>query len=65
MYKQESVKENMTHKIFWDFQIQTNHLIKVRRQDREKKKRKKKENLPTSAHCRPNGPQNKNQRKRK
>ena len=47
----------MTHKFLWDFDIQTNHLISVRRPDliiiiKKKKKRKKKEreNLQNCAH---------------
>ena len=31
MYKPEFVQENETHKILWDFQIQTNPLIPARR----------------------------------
>ena len=33
MYKQESVQENETHKIPWDFEIQTDPLISARRPD--------------------------------
>ena len=33
MYKQESVQENETHKILWDFEIQANHRIPARRLD--------------------------------
>ena len=33
MRKSESVLENETHKPFWDFEIQTDHLIAVRRPD--------------------------------
>ena len=33
MHKPESVLENETHKIFWDFKIQTDHLIQARRPD--------------------------------
>ena len=32
-HKPESVHENVTHKIFWDFEIQTDHQILTRRQD--------------------------------
>ena len=38
--------ENVTHKLLWDFEIQTDHLISVRRPDLiivKKKKKKKKE----------------------
>ena len=33
MYSPESVPENETHKVLWDFEIQTHHLISVRRPD--------------------------------
>ena len=33
MHKPESLPENMTDKILWDFQIQTHPLIPVRRPD--------------------------------
>ena len=33
MHNPESVLENETHKILWDFEIQTNHLISARRPD--------------------------------
>ena len=33
MHKPESVLENETHKILWDFKIQTDHLIPARRPD--------------------------------
>ena len=44
MYNTESVLENETHKIFWDFDIETDHLIWARRLDlvivnKKKKKR--------------------------
>ena len=32
-HKPESVLENETHKILWDFEIQTDHLITARRPD--------------------------------
>ena len=35
IYKPESVQENETHKIFWDFGIQMDHLILARRPDQE------------------------------
>ena len=47
MHKAESVRENGSHKILWDFQIQTDHVISTRRPDfviinkRKEKKRKK------------------------
>ena len=39
--KQESVLENETHKILWDFVIRTDHPISVRRPDLVFKKKKK------------------------
>ena len=33
MHKPESVLENETHKILWDFEIKTDHLIPARRPD--------------------------------
>ncbi len=33
MHNPASVLENDTHKLLWDFNIQTNHLISVRRPD--------------------------------
>ena len=47
MHNQESVVENETHTILWDFEIQTDHLMSARRSDQvmvnKKKKEKKKE----------------------
>ena len=49
MHNQESVLENETYKLLWDFEIQTDHLITARRpelviiQKKKKKKRKKRE----------------------
>ena len=45
MHNLESVLENETHKLVWDFEIQTDHLISARRPDHRINKRKK-ENLP-------------------
>ena len=42
MHKPESVLENETHEILWDFEIQTDHLISARRTDLRKRKRKRK-----------------------
>ena len=45
MHKPESVLENKTHKLLWDFEIQTDHLISARQpgpcdsQQKEKKQR--------------------------
>ena len=33
MHNPESVLENETHKLLWDFDIQTDHLISARRPD--------------------------------
>ena len=33
MHNPTSVQENDTHKILWDFDIQTDHLISARRAD--------------------------------
>ena len=33
MHKPESILENKTHKILWDFEIQTDHAIPARRLD--------------------------------
>ena len=33
LHNLESVLENETHKLLWDFELQTNHLISVRRPD--------------------------------
>ena len=39
MHNPESALENEMHKILWDFEIQTDHLISVRRPDLVIKKR--------------------------
>ena len=43
----ESVQENGTNKLLWDFEIQTDHVISAKRADLviAKKKKKKKKNL--------------------
>ena len=59
MHQPESVLENETQKILWDFEIQTDHLIPVRRPDRmtdEKKKwtsrgKKKKTKKEANRYC--------------
>ena len=62
------VLENDTHKLQWDFDIHTDHLISTRRTDliiinKKKKKRKKKEdNLLNCRSCCPGWPQNKTER---
>ena len=57
MHNPESVLENETHNLFWDFNIQTDHLISARRQDLIIIK--KKENLQNCGLCRPGWPQSK------
>ena len=42
MHNPESVPKNETHKILWDFEMQTHHLISARRLDLVKVKKKKK-----------------------
>ena len=42
MYDEESVLENETHKILWDFELQKDHIISARWTDREIVKKKKK-----------------------
>ena len=46
MHNPESVLKNETHKVLWDFEIQTNHLTSARRPDLVIVN--KNENLPTS-----------------
>ncbi len=38
MYKQEPVPENETHKLIWDFDIQTDYLISARRGKKKEKR---------------------------
>ena len=52
MHKPKLVLENETHKILWDFKIQTDHLITTRRPARvivtkKRKEKKYKEREPT------------------
>ena len=66
MHNPASVLENDTHKLLWDFDIQTDHLISTRRPDLKKKKKKKKEkkkNLQNRELCCPGWPRNKTERK--
>ena len=64
MHNPVPVLENDTHKLLWDFDIQTDHLISARRPDLTiiKKKRKRKENLQNFRLCYPGWPQNKTER---
>ena len=41
MHNPASVLENDTHKLLRDFEIQTDHLISVRRPDQNKQQKKK------------------------
>ena len=59
MYKPEFFLENETHKIFWNFETQTDLLISAR------KKKKKNKNLLNSGLCCPSGSCSKKQRKGK
>ena len=69
MHNPASVLENDTHKLLWDFDIQTDHLISARRPDliiinkKKKKKKEKKENLQNYGFCCPGWPQNKTEEK--
>ena len=54
-----SVLEKDTHKLQWDFNIQTDHLIPTRRPDLIIIN--KKENLQNCRLCCPGGPQNKSE----
>ena len=50
MHNPASVLENETHKLLWDFEIQTDHLISAKRPDLiiiKKKKKKKKRTCRT------------------
>ena len=62
LHKLESILENETHKILWNFEIQTDHLISARRPDLVLVNNKKKNPL-SSGLSRAGGPQNENQRK--
>ena len=65
MHNPAPILENDTHKLLWDFNIQTDHLIPARRPDLIKKKKKKKkekkekEKLQNCRLCCPGEPQNK------
>ena len=68
MQNPEFLLEIETHKPFWNFVIQTDHLISARRADLtilDKKKKKKKKNLPNIGLCSPCRLQSKIKRKRK
>ena len=42
-YNLESVLEDEMHKVLWDFEIQTDHLISARRTVKKKKEKEKRE----------------------
>ena len=63
MYNPESILENKMHKLLWDFEIQTDHLISSRRPGLEIVI--KKENQSNSGVCRSNYSLGKTERKRK
>ena len=67
MHNPESILENEMHKILWDFEIQTDHLISARRSDQVivKKKKKKKKKLPNRELNHSDWPQDKTEGKRK
>ena len=70
MHNQESIQENEMHKVLWDFEIQTDHLIfsqttRFSDSQQKKKKKKKKENLPNSGLRRSGWKQGKSERKQK
>ena len=65
MYKRASIRENETHKLLRDFDIQTDHLISAKSPDQEIIKKKKRENLSNSELCCPSEPQSKKSKKAK
>ena len=67
MHNPAPVLENDSHKLPWNFYIQTDHLIPARRPDliiiNKKKKKKRRENLQNFRLCCPARPQNKSEGK--
>ena len=63
MHNPAPVLENDSHKLQWDFNIQTDQLIPARRPDLTIINKKKKENQQNCRLCCPGGPQNKSERK--
>ena len=62
MHNPAPVPENDMHKLLWDFNIQTEHLIPTRRPDLIIiRKKKKKENLQNCRLCCPSGSKNKSE----
>ena len=62
MHNPAPVLEYDTHKLLWDFGIQTDQLISARRLDLITINNKKKENLQNCRLCCPGWPQNKTER---
>ena len=62
MHNPAPVQENDMHKLLWDFNIQTDHLIPARRPDLITTT-KKKDNFQNFRHCCPGEPQNKSEGK--
>ena len=60
MHKPESVLENEIHKVLWNLEIPTSHLILIRFCDDQQEHRK----LSSSGFCHHRGQQRKNTRKR-
>ena len=61
MHHPRSLLENDTHKLLWDLDVQTDHLISARRPELMIIKEKKK-NLQNFRLCCPGCPQNKTER---
>ena len=64
IWQYESVLENEIHKVLWDFEIQTDHLITVRQSDQVINKKKKKRECANKFCC-PDIIQSQIERKRK
>ena len=63
MHNPAPVLENDSHKLLWDFNIQTDHLIPARRPDLILINKKKKENQQNCRLCCLDGTQNKSEEK--
>ena len=64
MHNPESLLENETHKVIWDFETQTDHQILVRRPD-PLIINKKQVNLQDYGLCCHSGPQSRDEKMRK
>ena len=64
MFNPESVLEDEMHKVLWDFENQTDHLVSARRPNLVIINNKS-ETLPNSVLCLPGRPQRKNKRQQK